>query len=122
MNKMKQIRGFSGLSQAKFGKKYNIPKRTIENWEEGKNDAPVYVLELLRRCVEYDAYTEWHEWQDVRNKMPDSGIDILFCDIDGDMFAGHYSEMSDVWLSDDTGRVENVVAWMYLPEAYRREE
>ena len=120
--KIRKLRRATGLSQRKFAKKYNIPCRTIENWEEGKNEPPEYVLELLCRCVEYDELKEWHEWQDVRNKKPDSGIDILFCDIDGDMFTGHYSEMNDVWLSDDAGRVENVVAWMYIPEAYRREE
>lgn len=118
-NKMKSIRRFTGLSQAKFGKKYNIPKRTIENWEEGKNEPPDYVLELLWRCVQCDEFREWH---DVRNRKPDSGLSILFCDIDGDMYTGYYSEMSKMWSADDAGRVENVVAWMYLPETYRRDK
>lgn len=119
---IKKLRRTTGLSQRKFAKKYEIPYRTIENWEEGKTEPPDYVLELLRRCVQYDEHKEWHEWQDVKNKKPDSGIDILFCDSDGDMFTGHYSEMDDVWLSDDAGSVEDVVAWMYVPEAYRRDE
>ncbi len=118
-SKMKSIRRFTGLSQAKFGKKYNIPKRTIENWEEGKNDAPAYVLELLGRCVWSDEFREWH---DVQDKKPDAMVDVIICDADRDMYIGHYSEVDNEWLSDDAGKVDNVTAWMYLPEAYRREE
>lgn len=54
MKKIKEIRKLTGLSQAKFAEKYHISKRTLENWEEGINDAPTYVLELLERCVRTD--------------------------------------------------------------------
>lgn len=58
MTKIKEIRKLTGLSQAKFAEKYHIPKRTLENWEEGTNDAPKYVLELLERCVRTDFQIE----------------------------------------------------------------
>lgn len=51
---IKAIRAKSGLSQAAFAEKYNIPKRTIEGWEAGERECPVYVVELLKRAVEED--------------------------------------------------------------------
>lgn len=53
-NRMKAIRKRSGLSQAKFGGKYGIPKRTIESWEMGERECPGYVMSLLERVVKED--------------------------------------------------------------------
>ena len=44
---IKELRQMSGLSQAEFAKKYEIPKRSIENWEEGKRVPPPYLIKLL---------------------------------------------------------------------------
>ena len=52
--KMKEIRSLTGLSQAKFGKKYGIPRRSIENWESGKTECPSYLVDLLERVVKED--------------------------------------------------------------------
>lgn len=54
---IKEIRRLSGLSQAEFSKKYNIPQRNIERWEStGKShsECPNYVKELLERAVRED--------------------------------------------------------------------
>mgnify|MGYP001680983720 FL=1 len=56
--KLKEMRKLLGLSQAAFGEKYNIPVRTIEQWESGRRQAPVYVLELLERAVIEDSKAE----------------------------------------------------------------
>lgn len=53
-NAVKELRKKTGLSQAKFSAFYKIPKRTLESWEEGKRECPVYVLELLKRAVDQD--------------------------------------------------------------------
>ena len=55
---LKEMRKLLGLSQAAFGKKYNIPVRTIEQWESGRRKAPIYVLELLERVVIEDSKSE----------------------------------------------------------------
>lgn len=55
---LKEMRKLLGLSQAAFGKKYNIPVRTIEQWESGRRKAPIYVLELLERVVVEDSKYE----------------------------------------------------------------
>ena len=51
---IKEIRTLTGLSQAKFSKKYNIPQRTIESWEAGNRHCPDYVIELLEYRVRAD--------------------------------------------------------------------
>ena len=49
--KILDLRKSTGLSQVKFGNFYNIPLRTIQGWEEGQRECPVYVAELLERVV-----------------------------------------------------------------------
>ena len=49
---MKQIRSKTGLSQKRFGKKYGIPERTIQDWETGKRKPTEYVMKMLNKCVE----------------------------------------------------------------------
>ena len=51
---IKEIRSITGLSQAKFGDEYEIPKRTIEDWETGRRKPPEYLLRLLERVVKED--------------------------------------------------------------------
>lgn len=41
------VRTTSGMTQARFAQEYNIPLRTIENWDAGTRTPPSYVLELL---------------------------------------------------------------------------
>lgn len=47
MNKLKEARQAAGLSQAKMSKLFEIPTRTIENWESGSRKPPVYVEKLI---------------------------------------------------------------------------
>ena len=51
---IKELRSITGLSAQKFGDKYGIPLRTIQNWEGGQRRAPKYVINLLERCVKID--------------------------------------------------------------------
>lgn len=51
---IKAIRSYSNLTQAAFARKYDIPKRSIENWEGGKAKAPEYLIKLLARVVKED--------------------------------------------------------------------
>lgn len=55
---LKEMRKLLGLSQSAFGKRYNIPVRTIQDWESGRRKAPIYVLELLERVVVEDSKSE----------------------------------------------------------------
>lgn len=51
---IKELRKLTGLNQTQFGEKYDIPMRTIQNWESGQRTPPTYVLNLLERAVKQD--------------------------------------------------------------------
>ena len=51
---VQEIRALTGLSQAGFAAKYDIPKRTIQDWEQGQRTPPGYVIKLLERAVKED--------------------------------------------------------------------
>lgn len=54
MKTIKEIRQSTGLSQAKFCEALNIPKRTVQDWEQGLRKCPEYVMELIAYRVEND--------------------------------------------------------------------
>ena len=43
-----------GDTQSEFAQRYNIPYRTIQNWESGLRKPPEYILELLEHKVQED--------------------------------------------------------------------
>ena len=48
MNRIKEMRSKMNLTQSDFGKTcFNIPLRTIQNWETNKSKCPEYVVELI---------------------------------------------------------------------------
>ena len=51
---IKEIRTSTGLSQKKFAEKYNIPRRTIEDWETNKRIPPVYVTDMIEWRINTD--------------------------------------------------------------------
>lgn len=48
---IRAIRHSTGLSQEAFARTYEIPRRTIENWEFGSRTPPPYVIRLLELAV-----------------------------------------------------------------------
>lgn len=51
----KEIRAILGISRAEFSRRYEIPIRTLEDWDAGKSHPPDWVLKLLERVVREDA-------------------------------------------------------------------
>lgn len=51
-DKFKTARNATGLSQAKLATMLGIPRRSIENWEYGVNEPPVWVQTLLLEKLE----------------------------------------------------------------------
>lgn len=49
---LKEARTCAGLTQAEMSERFEIPKRTIENWEAGKRKCPVYVEKLIVEKLE----------------------------------------------------------------------
>lgn len=48
---IRELRKLTGLSQKDFGDRYDIPYRTIQNWETEQRSCPEYVEGLLERVV-----------------------------------------------------------------------
>ena len=92
---VKEMREKLGLTQELFAMRYNIPKRTIENWETGKRTPPPYVLEMLENAIKhYKPRTD----EEVMS-MPLTIVDLKYmCD---DLIRKGYGEKS-VLLSNDT--------------------
>ena len=51
MNKMKEIRELTGLNRKEFCEEFDIPYRTVSDWELEKRHAPEYVLRLLEYYI-----------------------------------------------------------------------
>lgn len=51
---IKELRELTNLSQVAFAKKYNISRRTLEDWEYNKRTPPAYIIELLEFKVKAD--------------------------------------------------------------------
>lgn len=51
---IEEMRGYLGVTRKKFSEMYEIPVRTLENWESGVRKAPEYVTKLLERVVMED--------------------------------------------------------------------
>ena len=51
---IREMRSRLGITQSEFAARYDIPFRTVQNWEEGTRKPPKYVLDLLSNRVEID--------------------------------------------------------------------
>ena len=51
---IRDLRSSIGYTQSDFSKRYNIPMRTIQNWESGVRTPPDYLIALLSERVRED--------------------------------------------------------------------
>lgn len=51
---LRDTRKLAKLTQQQLSDKYQIPYRTLQGWEQGKRIPPVYVVNMLLRCLEAD--------------------------------------------------------------------
>lgn len=64
---VKELRRRTSLSQSKFAKTFNIPVRTLQQWEQNISSPPQYVLDMLEKQVKiYCAINE----SDKRHFIP----------------------------------------------------
>lgn len=54
MSKIKDARLAAGLTQAELSKKYNIPIRTIENWDSDRRKPSEWLENLIIRVINED--------------------------------------------------------------------
>ncbi len=46
---IKEFRKKCGMTQKQFSEYFNLPIRTLQEWEQGRRKPPSYILELLER-------------------------------------------------------------------------
>lgn len=44
---IKELRQQTGLSQSAFARYFEIPVRTVQDWEQGKRTPPEYLVKLM---------------------------------------------------------------------------
>lgn len=49
---IKELRNQINMTQKEFGDYFNIPVRTLQNWEGGQRRPPEYVVELIKYKIE----------------------------------------------------------------------
>lgn len=49
---IKNMRTQTNMTQKEFGEYFNIPVRTLQDWEAGRRTPPVYVVELIKYKTE----------------------------------------------------------------------
>lgn len=122
---IKDLRTKLGDTQAEFSKRYNIPFRTIQNWEAGINTPPAYVEDMLKEKVNADLINrrQCHlpEWKNAKEVLPKStefrtGVEWLLAvkEVLGEdvVFA-----LDSALLCDGSylGRTNEWIVWIYGP-------
>ena len=51
---IRDLRKLLGDTQSEFSERYNIPFRTIQNWESGVRKPPEYIIDLLKQRINGD--------------------------------------------------------------------
>ena len=59
--KLQALRGKTGLSQAKFARKFEIPVHTYESWEMEIRKPPEYVIYMIELILTYEEGNDANE-------------------------------------------------------------
>ena len=59
--KLQTLRGKTGLSQAKFARKFEIPVHTYESWEMEIRKPPEYVIRMIELILTYEEGNDANE-------------------------------------------------------------
>lgn len=52
----KDLRQASGMNKTEFATYFNIPYRTVQNWELGTRKCPEYMLDLMKYKLEKEGF------------------------------------------------------------------
>lgn len=84
---VRELRAISHLTRPKFSARYNIPVRTLENWETGVSACPEYTRAMLERIVIEDFPVDYlykkYDLQPIlrRTAMTNSGPDQTYTEL-----------------------------------------
>lgn len=56
--KVSEIRAMTGLSQSKFAELFDVPVRTLQDWEQERRLPPPYVPGMMLKILKYEFFTK----------------------------------------------------------------
>lgn len=56
--KVSEIRAMTGLSQSKFAALFDIPVRTVQDWEQERRLPPPYVPGMMLKILKYEYFNK----------------------------------------------------------------
>lgn len=62
MDKIKKLRHKSKMSQREFSKKFGIPVRTLQKWEQEESDPTPYLLSLIQAEITLEEYLDYTKY------------------------------------------------------------
>lgn len=69
MKNIKEIAAEHNLSVRQLGIRYGIPQRTIEDWSAERRKPPEYVINLLKKCLEYERNTKMYKIKEIETNV-----------------------------------------------------
>lgn len=54
MKTIKGLRKQTGMSQSQFATYFDIPVRTLQDWEQERRQPPEYLVKLIERLLKYE--------------------------------------------------------------------
>lgn len=56
--KVSEIRAMTGLSQSKFAELFDVPVRTLQDWEQERRLPPPYVPGMMLKILKYEYFNK----------------------------------------------------------------
>lgn len=71
---------WSGMSRTQFCEYFEIPYRTVQNWELGLRKCPDYIIELMIYRLKRESYEDWvkNEEQKIKVHKRNEELNELF--------------------------------------------
>ena len=69
--KIKALRKKTGLSQSKFSAKFEIPVRTLQQWEQGISAPPDYLVRMMAYIMLLEENAQIKAEESIRGKHAD---------------------------------------------------
>ena len=52
--RIRELREKTGMSQRMFSEYFDIPLRTVHDWEQGRRNPPAYIPEMIEKIIRYE--------------------------------------------------------------------
>lgn len=73
-------------------------------------------------CTGMTSYHQPDGWISVKDRLPDTGRDIIMCLETREVCCGWYSQALRIWHDMNATAIESVTHWRELPDPPRMEE